>query len=78
MKNKDDQLFEIMDKMGDDLKNYKREVNRYLLITGITKKEYDWAIKMVKKLIKHLKNHDVDEVFEQERLNEYMNEKRFE
>ena len=57
-----------MDKMADCFEEYLDIIQRYVIITGITEEEYDDAVKKVKKLIKHLRNHDDDKVFDKEAL----------
>ena len=62
----------LMKNMADNLENYLNIVQPYLIIQGITKEEYDDAVKKVKKLIKHLRNGKGEKVFDEERYRELM------
>ena len=53
-----------MKKIRKDLKNYLEMLDKYIIIDGLTKEEYDSAVKKVKKLIKLLKRGEFDNVFD--------------
>lgn len=57
----------LMKKMADNLENYLNIINRYVIIEGISKEEYDASVKKVKKLIKKLRKGEGDDVFNKER-----------
>ena len=57
----------LMKSMADNLENYLDIIDNYVIIEGITKDEYDDAMKTVKKLIKKLRKGKGDEVFDKER-----------
>lgn len=59
-----------MKQMADNLEEYIKIVDSKLIIDGVSKEEYDAAMKTVKKLIKHLRNGDGDKVFNKERFME--------
>lgn len=62
----------IMSKMADNLENYLEIIDQYVIIEGLTKEEYDIAVKKVKKLIKKLRQGKGDEVFNKERYLELL------
>lgn len=62
----------FMKSMAKNFKNYLDIVDRYVIIDGLTKKEYKEAKKQMKKLIKHLKNGEGDKVFDRDRYLEMM------
>lgn len=68
----------MMKRMAEDLENYLEIIENYVIIDGLSKEEYDDAVKTVKKLIKKLKKGKGDEVFDKERYIELMTNGRFE
>ena len=62
-----------MKSMADNLENYLNIIDNYVIIEGITKEEYDDAVKKIKKLIKKLRKGKGDEVFDKERYLELVN-----
>lgn len=62
----------IMNKMADNLENYLEIIDQYVIIEGITKEEYDKAVKKINKLIKKLRQGKGDEVFNRERYLELL------
>lgn len=60
----------LMKNMADNLEKYLEIVESYLIIQGITKEEYDDAVKTTKKLIKKLRKGKGDKVFDSERYRE--------
>ncbi len=66
----------LMKAMADNLENYLNIIDSYVIIEGITKDEYDDAVKTVKKLIKKLRKGKGDDVFDKERYRELMNSGR--
>ena len=66
----------LMKAMADNLENYLDIIDNYVIIEGITKDEYDNAVKTVKKLIKKLRKGKGDEVFDKERYRELVNSGR--
>ena len=65
---------ELMKKMANNLEQYLELIQNYVIIEGLTKEEYDDAIKTTKKLIKKLKKGKGDKVFNKERYMELMEE----
>ena len=63
----------LMKSMADNLENYLNIIDNYVIIEGITKEEYDDAVKKIKKLIKKLRKGKGDEVFDKERYLELVN-----
>jgi hypothetical protein len=57
----------MMTKMAENLENYLDIIDNYVIIEGLSKEDYDQAVKTVKKLIKKLKKGKGDEVFDSER-----------
>jgi hypothetical protein len=57
----------MMTKMAENLENYLDIIDNYVIIEGLSKEDYDQAVKTVKKLIKKLKKGKGDEVFDRER-----------
>lgn len=62
----------LMKQMADDFEAYLEQVDKFLIIEGLSKEEYKDAKKKVKKLIKHLRNGNGDKVFDKERYREFM------
>ena len=56
---------DLMNDMADNLENYLSIVDRYIIIEGLSKEEYDDAVKTVKKLIKKLRKGKGDDVFDE-------------
>lgn len=62
----------MMTKMAENLENYLDIIDNYVIIEGLSKEDYDQAVKTVKKLIKKLKKGKGDEVFDRERYIELL------
>lgn len=62
----------LMERMADDFENYLDIIDSYVIIEGITKEEYDEAVKTVRKLIKKLRKGKGDDVFNKERYLELL------
>ena len=58
----------LMKSMAENLENYLDLIENYIIIKGLTKDEYDNAVKTVRKLIKKLKKGKGDDVFDEERF----------
>jgi len=65
---------DLMNDMADNLENYLSIVDRYIIIEGLSKEEYDDAVKTVKKLIKKLRKGKGDDVFDEERYRDLIRE----
>ena len=65
---------DLMNDMADNLENYLSIVDRYIIIEGLSKEEYDDAVKTVKKLIKKLRKGKGDVVFDEERYRDLIRE----
>lgn len=62
----------IMESMADNLENYLSIIDSYIIIDGISKDEYDDAVKTVRKLIKKLRKGKGDDVFDKDRYIEFV------
>lgn len=62
----------LMKDMADNFESYVDIVENYVIIEGITKEEYEWAVKTVKKMIKHLKKGKGEKVFDEKAYAEYI------
>lgn len=56
--------------MAKSLETYLSMFDRYVVKTDLTAEEYEKAKKRVKKLIKHLKNDEIEKVVDPERYEE--------
>lgn len=56
-----------MDSLADNLENYLNIIDRYVIIEGLPKEEYEKNVKTIKKLIKKLRKGKGDEVFNKKR-----------
>lgn len=61
-----------MEQMANDYETYLEIIDKFIIIEGLSKEEYKQARKVVKKLIKHLRNGEGDKVFDKERYDEYL------
>lgn len=66
---------EEMNKMADSIENYLYFFDTFIIKEDIDPKEYEEAVKTIKKLIKHLRKGNGDKVFDEKRYLEYL-EKR--
>ena len=66
---------EYMQKLADNLESYIDLIDRFLIVEGLTEKEYKDAMKTTKKLIKKLRKNNLD-VFNRERFMEIYNNGR--
>ena len=66
-----------LDKMASNLENYLEILDRYIILEGITKEEYEASVKTIKKLIKKLRKGDVDSCIDMERYRELLESGRF-
>lgn len=64
-----DQKF--MNDMADNLESYLEIIDKYIIIEGLTKEEYDDSVKKVRKLIKKLRKGKGEDVFDEERYIQY-------
>jgi uncharacterized protein YheU (UPF0270 family) len=67
----------LMDAMADNLEAYLNVIESYVIIEGLTKEEYEHAVKKVKKLVKHLRAGDGDKVFDKEKYIEMVESGKF-
>ena len=56
--------------MAKSIKTYLDMFDTYVIKTDLSVEDYDKARKTIKKLIKHLKNGDLDKVIDEERYEE--------
>lgn len=58
--------------MADSLETYLEMFDKYIIKSGLSAEEYEKAQKRVKKLIKHLRNDELDKVIDEERYSELL------
>ena len=60
--------------MIQSLKDYLEIVDNYLIIQGLSQKEYEKSIKKVKQLIKKLEKGEYEDVFDESRCDRFIND----
>lgn len=61
----------VMKEEEENLDEYLKHLDRYIIIEGITEEEYDAAFSRIEKLIKLLKKGKGDKVYNEERYIKY-------
>ena len=56
--------------MANSLETYLDMFDKYVIKSGLTVEEYEESKKKIKKLIKHLRNGNLDKVIDEERYNQ--------